>query len=131
MAVVDASALVHALVSRPVLGALADRLGEAGILDVPHLVDVEVLQALRGLVLRGQLTAEQATIARSQLDELTLRRFPHHPLRDRIWELRNNVTAYDAAYVALAEALGLPLITTDARLAGASGHRAEIELFAG
>lgn len=131
MAVVDASALVHALVSRPVAGALADRLGEAGVLDVPHLVDVEVLQALRGLVLRGQLTAEQATIARSHLDELTLRRFPHHPLRDRIWELRNNLTAYDAAYVALAEALGLPLITTDARLAGASGHRAEIELFAG
>lgn len=130
MAVVDSSALIHVLVGRPTNPHLVDRLAGEDFLHVPHLIDLELLQTLRGLVHRSEITAEQAAIARSQFDDLALARYPHHPLRDRIWQLRDNLTAYDGAYVALAEAIEAPLVTIDGRLARSSGHGADIELFA-
>jgi predicted nucleic acid-binding protein len=79
---------------------------------------------------RGQISAERAHDARADFAELTLVRYPHEPLGDRVWDLRENLTAYDATFVALAEALDVPLVTCDARLAGAPGHDAQIELYA-
>ena len=98
-------------------------------LHVPHLFEVEVLHALRRHNLRGALSAERARRALNRLRQTHLTRYPHAPLLGRIWELRENVTVYDAAYVALAEALDAPLVTMDARLAQAPGVRATIELY--
>jgi len=98
-------------------------------LHVPHLFEVEVLHVLRRLNLNGAVSSERAEIALQRLRDMTLSRYPHTTLLPRIWELRNNVTAYDAAYIALAETLAAPLITTDAKLARASGIRAEVELY--
>jgi hypothetical protein len=67
-------------------------------------------------------------VAARDLADLTIVRYPHHPLADRVWALRHNLTAYDATFVALGEALGVPLVTCDARLAGAQGHQARVEL---
>ena len=88
-----------------------------------------MLHALRGLTSRGELSEERAADARTDFAELALIRYPHRPLSDRVWKLRHNLTAYDATFVALAEALDVPLVTCDARLAGAPSHSAEIELF--
>lgn len=128
MLVADASAVLEALVGPPA-PELVVRLAEAPVLHAPHLLDVEVLHALRGLVLDAHLTATQAGFARRRLAELGVERYPHAPLSDRIWELRHNLTAHDATYVALAEALGMPLVTADERLARVRGHRATIELY--
>ncbi len=84
---------------------------------------------LRRLVARSKLTEERAADARLDFADLTIVRYPHHPLADRMWELRHNLTAYDAAFVALSEALGVPLITCDARLASAAENATSIELF--
>lgn len=116
------------LVADPSVEGLVERLGADGDLHAAHLIDVELLHALRRLVLLGELTAERAGDARTDFAELALTRYPHEPLADRIWELRTNLTAYDAAFVALAEALDAPLLTCDAHLAAAPGHRAGIEL---
>ncbi len=129
MLVVDTSAVLNALVGAPPSGGLVERLGAGGELGAPHLIDVEFLHALRRLVRVGALSAERASDARTDFADLALTRYPHQPLADRIWELRPNLTAYDAAFVALAESLGAPLITCDAPLAGAPGHGAQIELF--
>lgn len=98
-------------------------------LHVPHLFEIEVLQVLRRHNLGGVLTPERAKVALSRLRATRLMRYPHAPFWERIWELRENLTAYDAAYVSLAETLDAPLVTTDARLARASGHRATVELY--
>lgn len=111
--------------SRP---ALRGRIA-GGELEAPHLIDLEFLQALRRMVRRGELSEDRANDARVLLDELNLTRFPHEPLSDRIWELRHNLTAYDAAFVALAEVLSEPLITCDARLASTKGIAADVELY--
>lgn len=108
--------------------ALVERLAADGDLHVPHL-DVECLHVLRRLVLTGQLSEERAQDARDSLAALTLERYPHPALADRMWELRHNLSAYDAAFVVLAEHLGAPLVTRDARTAAAPGHRASIEVF--
>ncbi len=131
MLVVDTSAVVAALTGGPGAGALRARLGGDGDLHAPHLVDVEVLHALRRLVAGRALTLRRAEEARADFAELAIVRYPHEPLADRIWELRNNLSAYDAAFAALAEALGVPLVTCDAALARAPGHRADVELFRG
>jgi len=129
--VVDTSAVVAALVGRPPDRRLTDRLGADGDLHVPHLLDVELLHALRRLVRTGQLSEERAADARADFAELAVVRYGQQPLADRAWELRDNLTAYDATFVALAEALAVPLVTCDARLSRAPGHRAAVELFPG
>jgi len=129
MIVVDASAIVDLIAPATPDPALRSRLLSNRDLHAPHVVDVEVLSALRGFVRRGRLSAERAADARVDLAATAIVRYPHGPLLERAWELRENLTVYDAVYVALAELLRAPLVTCDARLAAASGHDAEIELF--
>ena len=131
MLVVDTSAVVDALVARPRNERLASRLSVDGDLHAPHLLDVELLHALRRLERVGGLSESRAADARADFADLVIVRYGHAPLADRVWELRDNLTAYDATFVALSELLDVPLVTCDARLAAASGHRATVELFAG
>jgi predicted nucleic acid-binding protein len=127
--VVDASALVEVLLHTPVAASIARRIFVPGqTLHAPHLVDIEITQALRRSVLAGHLSDTRARMALTDLDAIAMRRYPHDSLLSRVWALRNNLSAYDGVYVALAEALAAPLITRDVRLAGAAGHGARIEL---
>ncbi len=129
MIVVDASAMLELLLDTPLGPAVARRvLKGQETLHAPHLVDVEVAQAVRRFVRSGGLDAVRGLQAIEDLADLSLTRYPHYPFLSRIWELRHSMTAYDAAYVALAEALDAPLLTHDAALATASGHDAEIDL---
>ena len=98
-------------------------------LHVPHLFEVEVLSILRRYSLRGELSQARARLALDRLSAARFTRYPHTALLSRVWELRDNVTVYDAAYVALAETLEAPLVTTDARLAQAPGIRAAVEVY--
>lgn len=130
MLVVDPSAIVDALVGEgPALG-LVDRLAQDGDLAAPHLLDVEFLHALRRLVAVRELSADRAADARVDFADLSISRYPHQSVSDRAWALRDNLTAYDAVFVALSEALGVPLVTCDARLGAARVHHAEVEVFA-
>ena len=130
MLVVDTSAVLDALVGREPPVGLIERLATDGDLHAPHLIDVEFLHALRQLSFSGKLTDDRAADVRTDFSELALVRYPHEELGDRIWALRHNITAYDAAFVALSETLGVPLVTCDAKLAAAPGLGAQIELFA-
>lgn len=94
----------------------------------PHLLDCEVVSAIRRLRHQGDLSEERALEALADLHRFPIERFPHGALVDRMWELRETITAYDAAYVALGEALVAPLLTADAKLARADGHNCEIRL---
>ena len=129
MIVADASALIDLLLESEVRTRLEQRLlsGEES-LHTPHVVDLEVAHTLRRLVLTGVLSSERAEVALADMADLQLNRYPHVELVPRVWELRDTLTAYDAAYVALAEALEATLVTRDARLARSSGHQARIEL---
>ncbi len=98
-------------------------------LHVPHLFEVEVLHALRRLTLTGSVSGHRAFRAVSAMLNMRLTHYPHEPFVRRIWELKQNVSAYEAAYVALAETLDAPLITTDGRLAQAPAHKAKVELY--
>jgi predicted nucleic acid-binding protein len=129
--VVDTSAVVDALAGRPPDEQLLARLGADGDLHAPHLLDMELLHALRGLVAAGHLSEDRAADARSDFADLAIMRYELGFLADRIWELRHDLTAYDAAFVALSEALDVPLVTCDRRLAGALGHRGRVELYGG
>ncbi len=129
MLVVDSSAVLAALAASDPAPELVERLADDGDLHAPHLIDTEVLHALRRMLRKGQISVERAHDARTDCAELTLVRYPHEPLSDRVWELRENLTAYDATFVALAEALGAPLVTCDARLAAAPGTRARIDVY--
>ena len=111
-----------------VLG-LIDRIRDDGDLHAPHLIDVEFQHGLRRLVLSGAISEDRASDARLDFADLTIVRYPHVSLADRMWELRHNITAYDAAFIALAETLEVPLVTCDARLARAPGHAATVEVF--
>ena len=129
MIVVDASTLVEVLLRARGAQAIEDRLFENGqTLHAPHLIDVEVAHAIRRYAISGQIKGDRGRAAFAILAALPLNRYPHGFLLPRIWDLRNNLTAYDAVYIALAETLQVPLITRDRRLAGAAGHRARIEL---
>ena len=125
MIVIDASAMVEALVGRAPGADLLDALG--GELSAPHLLDVEVVSVLRGLLLGGKILPETADEARRDHFAFTILRHELEPLSERVWALRHQFTAYDAWYLALAEALECPLFTCDAKLA-ARGHRAEVRL---
>ena len=97
-------------------------------LHAPHLLDIEVAQVIQRYAANGEIDGERGHLALADLADLSLRRYPHDFLLPRLWALRNDLTAYDAAYVALAEALDTPLLTRDRRLAAAAGHHAQIEL---
>ena len=101
--------------------------GDGDELHAPHLLDVEVVQALRRLARNGEISATRADEASADLADLDLHRHAHLDLLSRAWKLRDNITAYDAMYVALAEALEAPMVTCDSPLANAPGHRARIE----
>jgi predicted nucleic acid-binding protein len=126
--VVDASAVLEVVLQTPAAAHISRRIFAAGeTLHAPHLLDVEVAHALRRLVLSGAVSAARGAKAILDLADFPLRRYPHFDLLPRIWELRNNVTAYDAAYLALAEALGAPLVTCDRTLKSAvRGVRVEV-----
>ena len=125
MIVIDASAMVEALVGRDADEGLLQAL--SGDLDAPHLLDVEVLSVLRGLLLGGKLVREVAEQARRDHFAFTITRHETAPLAERVWQLRHQFTSYDASYLALAEALQAPLWTCDAKLA-TNGHNAEVHL---
>jgi predicted nucleic acid-binding protein len=129
--VVDASALLEFLLQTPLGARVEIRLfGDEEEFHAPHLADVEVTQGLRRLVRAGDVSSDRAAEAIADLADFDLHRHPHLDLLARVWKLRENLTAYDAMYVALAEALDAPIVTCDAPLAKAPGHRARIELIA-
>jgi predicted nucleic acid-binding protein len=97
-------------------------------LAAPHVIDLEVASAWRRLVAAGELGERRAQLALDDLDALRLVRAPHGPLLARCWELRHNLTMYDAAYIALAEIMATTLVTGDARLAAAPGARCNVEI---
>ena len=129
MIVVDASAVVEVVAHRRIDG-LQERLDRGGTLNAPHLINVEVTHAVRGLVARGELSMDSAFLARRNAAEMSMTLYPHALLLERAWQLREQLSTNDAVYVALAELLPAPLVTCDAQLAAAQGHDAEIELFA-
>jgi predicted nucleic acid-binding protein len=129
MVVPDTSAMIALLRSGPGQSPIDERLRQDAELHAPHLLDVEFVHALRGLIQGGKLGVGRAEGTLEDFMSLPIIRYPHELLVPRMWELRENLTGYDAAFVALSEALGMPLVTTDARLARASGHGAEIELY--
>ena len=131
MIVVDASALLEFLLQTQLGKRVEARLFRSrDDFHSPHLVDVEVTQGLRRLVRVGEVSAVRAAEAIADLTDLDLYRHPHLDLLVRAWKLRANITSYDAMYVALGEALDAPVVTCDAPLAKAPGHRANIELIA-
>lgn len=129
MIVLDASAALE-MVLRTAKGRKVEvralKAGES--LHAPHLIDVEITQALRRLVRVEELTTERAKQALDDHIALHIKRANHQDMLVRLWELRESITAYDATYVALAEALDSPLITCDSKLARSHGHGATIEL---
>jgi predicted nucleic acid-binding protein len=129
MIVLDASALVELVLATPSGRGIAARVADPAVsLHAPHLADVEVAQALRRYTRDGELDAAAARAALDDFRALDLQRHAHEPLLDRVWELRENLSAYDAVYVALAEALDAVVLTCDGRLARAPRVAARVEL---
>jgi predicted nucleic acid-binding protein len=127
--VLDASAAVEWLLQTSTGARVAGRiLSSRETLHAPHLLDVEVIQVLRRHAAQGAIAASRAEEALQDLLDLRLRRYPHRFFLRRVWELRDNLTAYDALYVALAEALDATLLTCDGKLALAPGHHARVEV---
>ena len=131
MFVIDASAALEVLLKTPLGMRAAPRLlSPDEPLHAPHLLDIEFVHVLRRLTQSGTLERVAAQQGLDDLSDLQLIRHSHGTLLQRIWELRLSVSAYDAAYVALSEALDMPLLTCDAKLSRSHGHRAKIELLA-
>lgn len=128
MLVVDASVLAVALADDDVDGDRARARLRGESLAAPDLLDVEVTSVLRGRLAGGHLDVRRAELALADLLDLPLRRVPARHLVGRCWELKDNLTIYDGAYVALAEALEVPLLTADTKLAKAPGTRCRIEI---
>lgn len=130
MIVLDASAAIDWLIQSPAGERIENRIfSRKETLHAPHLLDLEVTQVFRRLARKGTLSDQRAHMAIQDLGNLQIVRYPHFVLLPRVWQLRHSLSAYDAAYIALAEQLDARLITRDRRLAAASGHGANIELF--
>lgn len=129
MIVADASVVVEVLLGpgSPAGSVLDRHLGDQEVVGAPHLLDAEVGQALRRFVLRREMSFARAQASLDDLADLPLRRFPHTALLSRAFVLRANVTVYDGMYLALAEALGAPLISCDAALRNVPGCTATVE----
>lgn len=130
MIVVDASVLAPALADDGADGDLVRQRLRGERLVAPELVDLEVVSTLRRAARAGRLDKRRSGQALDDLAALPLRRVPHLPLLARVWELRDNLSAYDAAYVALAETLDCPLLTADSRIGKASGVHCAVEVLA-
>ncbi len=129
MIVLDAGALLELLLATRAGEIIARRIAPpTETLHAPHLIDLEIAQVLRRYVRTRQLTGARAAEALDDLAALDLNRYPHDVLLARVWELRQNLTAYDAAYVALAEALPAELVTTDRALASVPGAHIRVEV---
>ena len=129
MIVADASAIIEMLLRTDAAHRIEARLFDSNeTIHVPHLLDVEVAQVIRRYVLRGDVSAHRGERMLDLVSRFPMARYSHEPLLRRMWMLRANLTAYDAAYVALAEGLRATLVTRDERLAATPGHRAAIEL---
>ena len=127
--VLDASGAVEFLLNTTAGKRLAARLAdEAEVVHVPHLIDLEIAQVLRRYSRHGTLDARTGALALDHWRGLDVQRYSHEPFLDRIWQLRHNVTAYDAIYLALAEALSTVLLTGDRKLVGMPGVQAIVEL---
>jgi predicted nucleic acid-binding protein len=124
MIVLDASAAIEAYIDSPSTGEI-DRLFEQNTLLAPQSLGVEVMQGFRRMVFAGESDERQASLAIRNIMELPIVLMPFEPFVERIWELRHNVSAHDAWYVAIAETFGVPLATTDRRLANATGPTCE------
>jgi len=127
--VVDASALLEALLRTPAAAAVEQRLFEPGqSLHALQLLDVEAAQVVRRYAANGAIEPERGRTALVDLADFPIRRYPHAFLLSRVWQLRNNLTAYDAVYVALAEVLDAPLLTRDRHLADTASRHVRVEL---
>ena len=129
MIVVDASAVVEFLLDRPGLSRLSHRLLGDRSWHAPHLLDLEATQALRRWVRMERVSVEKGRIALDLLSRIPLTRWPHLLFLPRVWRWRERFSAYDASYIALAEVMGVALVTCDGRLAVASSHGVEVEVF--
>jgi predicted nucleic acid-binding protein len=128
MIVVDASAIIHALeATHPNRDLIHRMIGTS--LHAPNLLDAEFLHGIRGLLQGRKITLDRANDARREFYLMHVIRYPLARIAERVWSLRDNLTAYDASYVALAEALECPLVTTDGKLAKAVGHFAAVEVY--
>jgi predicted nucleic acid-binding protein len=126
--VIDASAIIELITGpRPDQELRRTALTTQGA--APELIDLEAASMIRRAVISGQVPAEVGRTRLQAVSDTPITRTAHRPLLSRVWELRHAITAYDAAYVALAEQLGVPLLTCDAKLGGANGHRAEIVVY--
>jgi len=127
--VIDASAAVEVLLQTPAAGKIATRIFDpAETLHAPHLIDLEIAQVLRRYLQTKQADEQRCETALQDWLVFPIRKYAHEHLLTRVWELRDNVTAYDGVYIALADALDAPLLTRDKRLANAPGHKAKVEL---
>ena len=127
--VLDASGAVEFVLNTAAGKRLAARLADEFVVaHVPHLIDLEVAQVLRRYVRHGMLHERMGALALERWRNLDVERYPHEPFLDRVWQLRDNVTTYDAIYIALAETLSTVLVTGDRKLVGAPGVRVAIEL---
>ena len=125
--VLDASAVLELILNTEAGHRVAQEIASPEVsLHAPHLLDLEVTQALRRYVQRGVMSSNQGAQALIHLSQLNVERYGHADLLGRAWALRENLTAYDAVYIVLAEVLDAPLLTRDARLASAPGHQARI-----
>lgn len=130
MIVVDASVAAQAVSGLDDRNIEAARRLVQGPLCAPHLLDIEVASALRSMLRRNEIPEPVARRALRRLSRLPIDRLPHSPLIERCWQLRDNLSVYDASYVALAEVLGATLLTSDQRLARSPGIRCDVELLA-
>jgi predicted nucleic acid-binding protein len=127
--VVDASVVVEIVLRMPAAAALERRLFEPALTAyAPHLLDIEVAQAIRRSAASGYIAPERGRQALADVADFPLHRYPHGFLLQQVWDLRNNLSAYDAVYVALAKILDAPLLTRDRRLANTASRHARIEV---